>query len=371
MAAMEDRSDAYVRYRDEVEVRRPDEERVTAEIVDAMRRIAEPGLDHYRHAVRPSHAKSHGLLKGELRVLDGLPEPLRQGLFAQPRTYPVVVRLSLVPGDLVADGVTTQRGMSIKVIGVEGAAAMLPGHEGEVTQDFLLDNFPSFPVADAPAFLATIRALEPTTDRLEPLKQVVSAASRGANAVLKSVGLESAKLGFFGHPPKHPLADSYHSQAPLRYGDHVAKLAAVPVGASLEALKDVTVDVGAEFSALREAVVGFMKEHSAEYELRVQLCTDLKTMPVEDASVAWPEEASPYRPVARITLPPQDAYSPAWRVHVDEVLAFSPAHGLAAHRPLGSLMRARLKAYEPSARFRHAMNVRPCGEPRSIDEIPD
>jgi hypothetical protein len=37
---MEDRLDAYVRYRDDVEVRRPDEDRVTAEIIDAMRRTA-------------------------------------------------------------------------------------------------------------------------------------------------------------------------------------------------------------------------------------------------------------------------------------------------------------------------------------------
>lgn len=362
--------EAYVRYHDEVERQRPDEDRIAGEIIDAMRRIAETTLDRYQHAVRPSHAKSIGLLKGEIEVLDGLPEPLRQGLFAQPRAYPIVVRLAPVPGDLLADSVTTQRGMAIKVIGVEGAA-MLPGHEGEVTQDFLLDNFPSFPVPDAAAFLKTIQALEQTTDRLEPLKQAVSAASRGANAVLKSVGLESANLDFFGHPARHPLADSYYSQAPLRYGDYIAKLSAVPVGASLEALKDVTVEVHGRFSALREAVVEFMKENRAEYELRVQLCTDLATMPVEDASAEWSEEASPYRPVARIILPPQAAYSPARRVHIDEVLAFSPAHALAAHRPLGSLMRARLKAYEPSARFRHAMNLRERHEPRSLDEIPD
>ena len=77
------------------------------------------------------------------------------------------------------------------------------------------------------------------------------------------------------------------------------------------------------------------------------------------------------QPVARITLPPQDAYSPARRVYVDDVLSFSPAHGLADHRPLGSIMRARLKGYEPASRFRHEMNVQPRVEPRSVDEIPD
>jgi hypothetical protein len=42
---------------------------------------------------------------------------------------------------------------------------MLPGHEGEVTQDFLLDNGSRFPVADAAGFLATIKGLAATTDR--------------------------------------------------------------------------------------------------------------------------------------------------------------------------------------------------------------
>jgi len=40
------------------------------------------------------HAKSHGLLQGELRVLDGLPKSLAQGVFARPATYPVVLRIS-------------------------------------------------------------------------------------------------------------------------------------------------------------------------------------------------------------------------------------------------------------------------------------
>lgn len=61
---------------DDVEARRPDEDRTAEEIVAAMRRIAETTLDRDRHAVRPSHAKSHGLPKGTLEVLPGLEEPL-------------------------------------------------------------------------------------------------------------------------------------------------------------------------------------------------------------------------------------------------------------------------------------------------------
>jgi hypothetical protein len=118
-------------------------------------------------------------------------------------------------------------------------------------------------------------------------------------------------------------------------------------------------------------VVGFFREHGAEYELRVQLRTNAETMPIEDASVEWPEAESPFLPVARVVFPPQDAYSPARRSFVDDVLSFSPAHCLAAHRPLGSLMRGRLKAYGAIAALRAEMNARPRVEPRHIDEIPD
>ena len=36
----------------------------------------------------------HALLRGEVTVREGLPEPLAQGIFATPRTYPAVIRIS-------------------------------------------------------------------------------------------------------------------------------------------------------------------------------------------------------------------------------------------------------------------------------------
>ena len=163
----------------------------------------------------------------------------------------------------------------------------------------------------------------------------------------------------------------YYSQAPLRYGDYIAKVAVAPASENLIALRDAKFDPSDEFSALRDAVVEFFRTNTAEYEFRVQLCTDLDKMPVEDASVEWPEEEGPYRPVARITLPAQDAYSPARRVYFDDTLSFCPAHSLSAHRPLGSIMRARLQAYDRLAQFRREMNVQRRVEPRRIGEVPD
>lgn len=122
---------------------------------------------------------------------------------------------------------------------------------------------------------------------------------------------------------------------------------------------------------LRDAVVAHFAEHGAEYELRVQLRTSAETMPVEDASVEWPEHESLFVTVAEIVFPPQDSYSPARQVFADDRLSFTPAHSLAAHRPLGSLMRGRLKAYGAIAALRAELNAARRVEPRSLNEIPD
>jgi catalase len=105
---------AYIRYDDSVEVKQPDEEKTFDEIAQLMHRLSELLNDRYRHAVRPVHAKSHGLLKGTLSVMPNLPEPLRQGLFSQPASYPLIMRFSTVPGDILADSVSTPRGLAIK-----------------------------------------------------------------------------------------------------------------------------------------------------------------------------------------------------------------------------------------------------------------
>jgi hypothetical protein len=68
---------------------------------------------------------------------------------------------------------------------------------------------------------------------------------------------------------------------------------------------------------------------------------------------------------------PQNAYSDSRRVWVDEQLSFNPWHSLAAHRPLGNIMRARFKAYQASSHFRHSVEGRQMVEPRSIEEMPD
>jgi hypothetical protein len=359
----------YFPYSDDVEAIPLDEDRTIKEIVASLARVSQALAKRYQHAVRPSHGKSHGLLKGTLTVRDGLPEPLAQGLFAVPRTYDLLARLSTEPGELLADTIHTPRGIALKVIGVPGP--MLSQHEGEITQDILLSSGRCFAAADLKGFLRVQRFLEEIAGLPEGVKLAGTALGFAANKALHLIGSESTLLNFFGHPYTHPLGESYFSQAPLRYGRYVAKLGLFPASDELQSLAGTTLEPSPGYSVLKDAVVAHFAERGATYELRTQLRTSADTMPIEDASVEWPEAESPFVTVAEVIFPPQDAYRTARQAYADDRLSFTPAHSLAAHRPLGSLMRGRLKAYDAIASLRAELNATRRVEPRSLDEIPD
>ena len=123
-------------------------------------------------------------------------------------------------------------------------------------------------------------------------------------AALSAAGSQAGTLkALGGQPLTHPLGETFYTQTPFRYGSAVAKLSVAPVSAELRALKDASVKLAGRPNGLRAAVIDHFSKHGGEWELRVQLRTNADTMPVEDASVPWPENESPYLPVAVITVP--------------------------------------------------------------------
>ena len=70
----------------------------------------------------------------------------------------------------------------------------------------------------------------------------------------------------------------------------MAKLGLFPASEDLQGLAGTTLDPSMGHSVLKDAVVAHFAERGARYELRVQLRTGAETMPVEDASVEWPED---------------------------------------------------------------------------------
>lgn len=352
---------APVRYRPDVE--QPEEgEAETGRALNAtLHDILEITSKDYGHAVRSVHAKSHALLHGRMGVMGGLPPELAQGLFARPGAYDVVLRLSTIPGDVLDDSISVPRGVAIKVLGVEGER--LPGSEGDSTQDFILVDGPAFGSSTAKTFLANLKLLAKTTDRIEGVKKAQSALFRAIEGAVEAVGGESATLTQLGgHPATNPLGDTYFSQTAFRYGDHIAKFSLAPISGNLLNLKDEPVDIS-RANALREAADEEFARAGGIWELRVQLCTDLDEMPVENPSKVWDEALSPWHSVARIEVPAQPGWTDAKSAEIDDGMAFSVWHGLAAHRPLGRINRVRKAAYEMSRDFRGRFNGCPIHEP--------
>ena len=361
-------SHPYVRYRVDLERPAPDEEELVRQIVGTMESANRQVAAKHRHGLRDAHAKSHGILAGELRIEPDLPEHLAQGLFATPTSYPVIVRFSTSPGDLRSDQVPVQRGLAIKVIGANGPRAI---DDGATTQDFLLVNHPTLPFGTIGEYAELQKLLERQPRQSDLRQRLTRLGARVAARVLARLGRPRPPvLELLATANNHILGETFHSMAALRYGDHVAKISAAPWSEDVRALIGRPVDGRAGNSALRDLVADFFTRHGAEYELRAQLCVDVDRMPIEDASVLWPEELSPHHRVAVLHLPAQDPYSDARRRYADDVLSFSPWHALEAHRPLGSIMRSRRVAYLRSSGFRHAVNGVPEREPSSIDELP-
>ncbi|MCX6602781.1 MAG: catalase family protein [Acidobacteria bacterium] len=350
----------WIQYDDGIEVEQPNEAAQIAAIVESMGRVGGAVFDQHRHALRNAHAKSLGILTGVLTVRPDLPDELSQGIFKPGRRYEVVARLSSAPGNMHADGERTIKGIALKVMGVEGAG----------TQKFLMANLPILPFGTVAAYMAFQRDMEERVSRKKTAAMVVPELANAAATVLEAVGLPNRTLEAVGATARHILGETFHTMAALRFGRYVAKVSLAPESENVKALTGQAVDIGESDSVYRDLVVAFFREQGAAYTLRVQMCLDLETMPVEDASVGWSSEESPFLTLGTVRFPMQEAYSPARRVYGDDVLSFNPWRGVVAHRPLGSIMRSRNAAYEASTRFRHEMNVRERVEPVGLLDVP-
>ncbi len=348
-------------YNPDVEHIPADEEQTVDKLNQTFDTILQKTSEDYGHAVRSVHAKSHGILEAKLIVEDGLPPELAQGLFSQPGEHKAYMRFSTNAGDILPDAISLPRGLSLKILNVDGER--LPDAEG-TTQDFVMVNGKVFQTKTAEDFLKNLKPIAKTTDRMEGAKVALSSVLRGVNSALEAVGIESTKIQSMGGAPNtHPLGQTYYSVTPFRYGDLIAKFSLAPVSADLLELVETEIDASKDPDAVRDAVRTTMRSTEGVWEFRVQLCNDLEKQPIEDPTVEWDEETSPFIRVAFLKASAQDSWGEALRDRVEEHARFSVWTGLEAHRPLGNINRARRRPYQHSAKFRENFNGCPIMEP--------
>lgn len=295
---------------------------------------------------RDAHPKMHGVVKAEFIIEPDLAPELRIGIFQQAKTFQAWVRFSNQDGTISPDTGRDIRGMAIKLMGVAGEKILDAEKEAQ-TQDFIVISTPIFITKDVEEFDNLIKAL---------------------------TGSFFAKLGFFiGHfrvalnllksmrKFANPLHIRYFSTTPYLFGSSAVKYCATP-----HVVTPCDIPQNPSDDYLRLAMMEQLMHGDAHFDFSVQLQTNTRTMPIEDAGHAWSEEESPFRKVATIRILQQEFNSEQQRTF-GENLSFSPWHCLPAHRPLGGINRARKVVYNAISTFRHEYNHVVRKEPVSWD----
>lgn len=304
---------------------------IAARMIDAIRDISLQRHPEGR-IMRFNQAKGHACLEGSLEVLEGLPPELAKGLFQQPASYDATLRFA--SATKMDDQEKDFRGLSIKVLGVEGETPW--GEPG--AQDFVFNSHPGLFAATPGDFLSFIEA---TRDGKVWRYFLNPAHWYSLGPILR------------GRDRTEDLFQlRYFSTTPYRHGGEgtAVKQAVRQCPGTGQA---VSVEKHADF--LSDGVAARLSRGPVCLELMVQPQTDPASMPVENASVVWDEELSPFRPVARITIADQDFRA---RSDACEAMSFNPWQTLAAHRPLGGINRVRRAVYAEAAEFRQEENRR-------------
>jgi catalase len=295
------------------------------------------------------HVKVHGCATADFRVLPNLPAELAQGIFAEERTFSAVVRFSNSASQPKPDFVPDGRGMTIKLLEVEGER-LFSEDNGARTQDFVMVNHPVFFAGNVKDFLRFENVLAATKqEKLATAKEAFT--GRDWNPLNWHWREVLTTIQIAAHLPAHPASNTYFSMAPIRFGKYVAKYRAKPAGDLHGSFVDLVAKLGQQPDALRMILEETLRSQQLLFEFQVQLRTSAQTMPVEDATVQWPENESPYRTVALLLIPRQETNTEEQKA-VCKQLSFNVWHAVADHRPLGGVNRLRREAYPISAAWR-------------------
>jgi len=318
----------------------PDEkeslDKIISLMADQMRGRFKPG--GYE---RGGNTKTHGIVRATVTIRDDLPQLYRKGIFATPRSYPAYVRYSGpgpdVPADIRDVGFVS---MAVKLMDVPGEKLM---DEEKFTQDFITICTPTFVTPDT---------------RENAKLQYWSLVHMPVYYFLNPKDphlLDFFMQSLWNETQYNPLGQRYWSCTPYLLGAGQAMLYSflpkTRVDTKVPGLPFGTVS----FNYLRENMVKTLSKQSVEFDLLIQVQTDPFLMPIENASVRWPEKLSPFIPAATVHIPQQKFDSEAQFAFAKR-LKMNPWHCLPEHRPLGNQNRARLRMYYELSKFRQDMN---------------
>jgi hypothetical protein len=264
-------------------------------------------------------------------------------------------------------------GFAIKIFDVDGSE--LDEEPGSNTYDLVLKNRPTFIANTAKHYLFIQEIGDTVGDYLlkgkEGFHELMTDFVTGKGTLSQRDYAWDELFAFIKAaiqtPVRNPLADAYTTMASVRHGDYIAKVRVNPAAETAAKLTRQELDLKSGPDVFGPALIEDLKLSEYDFDLQVQLSTDLDKMPVNDATVEWPEALSPYVTVGRVHLPRQDISGTLASEQCD-ALAFNQWRVRPEHRPLGEIMDVR-RIYSTSARVRRELNHQPPGEPASADDV--
>ena len=369
-------SSKFARYTPEIETIDPHIDELLAQIIDFWEKKGResPRTEGTGRAVRGAHAKSFGVVKAEVEILNDVPAEYAQGIYAKPGHHGALIRFSSSSGHLGTDAqLGPGLGFAIKIFDVDGVT-LVEDEPDAGTFDLVLKNNPIFVASTAKHYLFI---QEIVNDR-----QYLARGKAGFHELLADFltgrgTLEQPdwawdELFAFVRvatqtPVRNPLLTTYWTMAAVRHGDYIAKIRVAPAAESATQVIHADLDLTSGPEVFYPTLVDELRAGPFDFDLQVQLCTDLAAMPVNTLTVEWPEKLSPFVPVGRVHLPRQDISGPD-NFEKGDALAFNQWRVTADHRPLGEIMNVR-RIYTASAKVRRTLNQQPQTEPTSADSV--
>lgn len=341
----------FVRYSPELETIDPDLDEYMTRIIDFWEKTVResPAREGSGRAVRGAHAKTLGVAKAEVEILGDVPVPYAQGIYAKPGIHGVLIRFSSASNHLGPDAqLGPVLGFAIKIFGIEGTK-LVDDEPDSSTFDLVLKNNSVFVANTARHYL-----------------------------VLQEVGNDSPKYLARGKTGfRELLTDLLTGKGTFEQSDWAweemfsfVKAAQLPIqnpaGNTAHAIHR-ELDLRSRPDVFGPALVDELRAGAFDFDLQVQLCTDLDAMPVNDTTTEWPQKLSPFVTVGRVHIPRQDISGPE-NLEKTDALAFNQWRVTSDHQPLGEIMQVR-RIYTASAKIRRTLNHQPQGEPASADDV--
>jgi hypothetical protein len=367
-------SSAFVRYSPEIETIDPRVNELLPQIIEFWQKKGResPQTEGTGRAVRGAHAKAIGVVKAEVEILDDVSAAYAQGIYAKPGRHGALIRFSSASNHLGPDALLGPvLGFAIKIFDVDGAK-LVEDEPNSTTFDLVLKNNPTF-IANTAKHYLFIQEIGNDSGRYlargkDGFRELLTDLLTGKGTLEQSEWAWEELFAFVKAaqtPVRNPLLSTYWTMAAVRHGEYVAKVRVAPAAESAARAIHRELDLNAGADVFSPALVDELQAQAFDFELQVQLCTDLDAMPVNDVTVEWPEQLSPFVTVGRVHLPRQDI---SGNFEKGDALAFNQWRVTDDHRPLGEIMDVR-RIYTASAKVRRTLNHQPQTEPASPDEV--